>query len=328
MDLREKRLTEKNMTPPEGLSEPSMDLEASLILDIIASIFAKWKLISSFTIVFLLAGISVAVFKAPVYVYTTGINLGTQEGKGGAVPIEPANSAAQKVVNIFSADAQGMLKGSNPKKEIPKVLVTIDGGVIYLKTKGKAGLKPIIIALHKRIFKFLKEDEDTQLRKRLAEFQQRRQLLQRRLDDVSQERSKLIADQLAENSKSNNMGVQVNTADGSNQSIIEQLSQRQNQSLAAFFNNEVFKQRFATLSDRQDSLNKQLTDLGIEVANYREPYASVIAVQSAEPVGLGRGVLVVLATVAGAIVGTSVALLLDVLGMIRRRRGTKTATQA
>ncbi|MBO6899837.1 MAG: hypothetical protein JJ864_00700 [Rhizobiaceae bacterium] len=297
----------------------STDSNASLFFDILASLFARWKLIAAVTVIFVLVGVVVSLSGRNLYAFNTVISVGTKEKGRLAAPIEPVEITVEKLVRVFVPEAQRELSlpdGATP----PQLSVSAVGESIILHSVGDEGAEEAIETLHSAVVSRLQAHHSTLNKERLAELTDRRANIELVLKATTIERDHLIESRLEETDRGT-AGTDVDIPD-TGSTLHRQ--EREIELLARLFNNEFFSQRFDVLSSRLENLNKELRELQIEAARYRETFAAGVAVRSEHRSGIGSGLTLALAAVTGLIVGIVAALLQQVLAVLRRRqtRGT------
>jgi len=284
-------------------------------------------------VLFVLAGLSVAMLKKKQYQYGTTIEIGTTIVKGDPQLIDDPNTLLAKIQETYIPLAQHHLRAAHPennkiydlKARIPK-----NSTVIVLEGKGGADeadnyiqlqndIIDQIIADHNRIILIIRKNYQNAIEKiknEISSFEDQLKLLQGKQERLV-ENEKLVAKQIEQTRKLVTDGIL-------NREKVSRRVQDETRAMTLLMiDNELQQNRrhqdaleeklTVTLANEKDEIEKQIADIrrmiiekrsmlekvNLELENLRRTHSLVPPMKSIEPVGVGRVIILLVAVILG-----------------------------
>ena len=296
-------------------------------------------------------GIVAALLMSKTYSFTTTVELGARMDGQKTIPIEPVESVLAKLNNSYIPYAlHGNVQSKAEGEKLYKVSASIPGKsqTVLLTSKGRENEAGAYKSLHEQVVKSLKRDHGRIMNVIRGELVLDKNKQQRALE-ANEEQNRILQAELKRiDVTANLMRKQIKEAEGlivaANQNRSRAIREAKDEARAMtllMLDNEVQQNRnrlagleerlHVSLIDKRDKLKKALADnrraylnikdniarLELKIANLQETRAVYPATQSIEPAGIGKKAVVLLALIAGLMVGVFGAFFLEFMEKAR-----------
>jgi hypothetical protein len=315
-------------------------------------ILAKHKkcLIGALVATAILGG-AVALLLPKTFSFTTTIEVGTRMDDRKNVPIESVESVLAKLKNSYIPYALREYAQSKPEGEkLYKVTASIPGKsqTVLLTSKGRENEAGTYKTLHEEVANSLKQDHGRIMDVIRGELVLDKNRQQRALE-ANEEQNRILQAELKRiDVTAKLMRKQIKEAEGlivaanqNRRSAIREAKDEARAMTLLMLDNEVQQNRnrlagleerlHVSLIDKRDKLKKALADnrraylnikdnvsrLELKITNLQETRAVYPATQSIDPTGIGKKAVVLMALIAGLLVGVFGAFFLEFLEKVR-----------
>lgn len=285
----------------------------------------------------IVAGVLYALLAPKIFNYTTSIEIGTRVQKEVISPIEDPQTVLAKIqesyVPLVLNENQKANQVENIKYDI-KTRVPKDSQLVVLESKGPEKVAPVYLDLHNNVVSKIQHDHQRIIEIIRKEAEIERNKAVNKLNELKDGFKLLTARESRVNSLelllSEQLGqakVHLDKAESSRQRAIKEATNEVKAMTLLLLDAEIDKQRQrlaelqerlkVEVADKKDEYIKQLADnqreqanqmdqisrLETQLNNLRETRALVPPMQSNEPTGLARSVIVLLAIIIGLFIG-------------------------
>lgn len=329
--------------------------EISLIDMWLVLVRRKW-ILAAVMVTATLGGLAYALFLPPKYAYSTTIEIGSQIQNNQATPIEAPDSVRAKIAEsyiplVLHERQQGML--DERKRYEIKVDVPKNSQVIVLRSEGREQDEDTYTALHRAVVERIQDDHKrvsnvlrrnlealvADRERKIAGFQEDGQMLAAQLKRLADERDLITkeieqTEQLIAAAGRNHERAIREAADGPGAVTLMLITDelRNNRSRLT----ELKQRVLVELPNRHDQLEKSLSDvrrsqeeekaqiesLRLSLQGLLETRAVTPPIRLLEPIGPGRGVIVILSVLLGLMFGIFAALFSEFLSKARAHAGS------
>lgn len=338
-------------TQPSPYAPPYEPYDEISLVDVARVVWRHRRAALAALLAVIAAGVAVAFLTPKKYTYSTTIEIGSQVESGGIVPIEAPDTALAKLRESYIPQERRRYLEAHPgvdKTFAVEARLPRDSGLVVLESTAPAQdgaahrqiqeqAVQALVADHARVFDDQRTaavlakqraerdlqalvDQETVLKGRIERLKSSAQLIQQQIADTR----RLIEDATANRSRA--VAEARDEARAMTLLMLENEVRANRARLA-----DLQRQLQIGLADERDTLQSALQEnqrnqvlqqaevqrLEQQLQNLRETRAVVLGMQSLEPVGISRALMVVLSILLGGLLALLVPLVLEFLGRVK-----------